>query len=363
MLLSARTVVPYLLQQGALAAEAVVEGDVMVVEVPRRNRNYKVVRLQGHGLFVKQIASWDAVSIATLQREAACYRLAASSAELQQLAALLPRFGFYDPQRHVLVIELLTEGEDLAAYHRRRGQFPEAVAARLGEALGGYHRHGRLPARADGFPRAVPWVLSFPEQAEVAGALSPANRQLLDVLQRHAGFHAALGELRAQWRPICLIHGDMKWDNCLVVPRSADADEVEIKVVDWELADLGDPCWDVGAIFQAYLAFWIFSMPMRQLPPARLLALAEHPLERMQPAIGAFWQAYRRARELDAGAADATLQLSMRYAAARMIQTAYEAMFQQPQLTPAMYLLLQMSLNVLTRPREAAQDLLALQPT
>ena len=98
-------------------------------------------------------------------------------------------------------------------------------------------------------------------------------------------FHAALDELRGEWRQDALIHGDMKWDNC-VMPRHDDPARAAegLKIVDWELADIGDGCWDVGAVFQAYLAHWILTMriPAEQVSPDHLLDYAEFPLDRMQ---------------------------------------------------------------------------------
>jgi len=43
-----------------------------------------------------------------------------------------------------------------------------------------------------------------------------------------------------------------------------------------------------------------------------------------------------------------------------MIQTAYESLATLQQLTPQMILLLQVSLNVLTRPQQARRELFAL---
>ena len=51
---------------------------------------------------------------------------------------------------------------------------------------------------------------------------------------------------------------------------------------------------------------------------------------------------------------------AVRSAGARMIQTAYESLAMLQQLTPQMILLLQVSLNVLTRPQQARRELFAL---
>src|ERR1051326_2322846 len=73
MLLNSTTVVHYLLHRGFLTFDSVVDGDLMVVEAPRRNRNFKLYRQGLPGLFVKQVRQWDVHAIATVQREAGCY--------------------------------------------------------------------------------------------------------------------------------------------------------------------------------------------------------------------------------------------------------------------------------------------------
>ena len=44
MLLTSTNIVHYLLERGLVSAEQVVDGDYMVVEAPRRNRNFKVMK-------------------------------------------------------------------------------------------------------------------------------------------------------------------------------------------------------------------------------------------------------------------------------------------------------------------------------
>ncbi len=63
---------------------------------------------------------------------------------------------------------------------------------------------------------------------------------------------------------------------------------------------------------------------------------------------------------LGAEEAREALERSVVYAAARMIQTAYEYMFYAPQITTSALYLLQLSLNILKSPREATAGLLAL---
>jgi aminoglycoside phosphotransferase (APT) family kinase protein len=155
------------------------------------------------------------------------------------------------------------------------------------------------------------------------------------------------------------MHGDVKWDNCVVYRTPAPDGPLTVKVVDWELADLGDARWDIGALRQAYISFWVMSMRLGgDMLPAQFESTAQYPIEAMQPSARAFWHAYIEARGLERSAAQAMLVASMKYGAARMIQTAYESMQFSPQILPNALCLLQVSFNILKAPQEAVTQLL-----
>jgi thiamine kinase-like enzyme len=364
MVITRSNVCYYLLERGLLSTESVVDGDLLVVEVTRRNRNFKIIRQHARSFFLKQIQNWEPQAIASLQREATCYWLAQTGVELKPLAALMPAYCLYDPARHIVVTELLSEGENLSDYHRRSGQFPTEAARQLGEALGTYHREtgGKLKESLQNsvFPKQVPWILSANQQnAHLVQALSAGNAELLKIVQKYPEFHQALDEMRHQWRTDALIHGDIKWDNCVLCSSSNGNGQKVLKIVDWELADVGDACWDIGAVFQAYLSFWILSIPVYPgFTSAQLLKQAQFPLEAMVPAMHSFWNAYvatRRVTEVDA---PGLLERCVKYGAARMIQTAYEYLQYSAQVTPQVLSLLQVSLNILKDPRDAVFHLL-----
>ncbi len=124
---------------------------------------------------------------------------------------------------------------------------------------------------------------------------------------------------------------------------------------------MGDPCWDVGAVFGGYLSFWLLSIPITgETPPDRFLELAQYPLEKMQPAIRSFWRAYVRRMDLDAAASNQWLLRASKYGAARLVQTAFEQMQHSMQLIGNVMCFLQLGLNIMQRPQEAAVQLLGI---
>ena len=376
MIITTENIAHYLLSRGLLTFDSVVDGDLVVVEATSRNRNFKVIRGDAPGYFVKQAKTFEPQAVETLGYEAACYWLSQNDPDFAPLAALMPKFHDSDPARHALVVELLADGASLREYHQRLGSFPVEVGVGMGRILGTYQREMaerlREGARSSAFARRVPWILSLHQlNANLFGQLSAANTQVLNIVQRYPDFQQTLDGLRERWRFDSLIHGDIKWDNLMVSGGGRDGGggegagqaggEIKLRLVDWELADFGDACWDAGAVFQSYLSFWVFSMPaVAGVPAEQLVGSAQHPIEKMQPAVRAFWKTYVETRGLSDAEARAALELSVSYGAARMIQTAYEYMFYSPQITTNALYLLQLSLNILKSPREATASLLAL---
>jgi hypothetical protein len=366
MILTARSLPGYLLDRGLVAPAEVVDGDLCVADLSRRNRNFRVTRGPRPGLFIKQPQDWETYSAETVRREASCYLLARDDPRFAELGGLLPRFVDFDAASSVLVLELLPSDETLGDYHRRLGHFPLEMAHALGAMLGGYHRDAAAQ-RADApgarvFPQAVPWILNVVNHnPSHIGTVSGGCQEVVRILAHHPEYGAALDSVRAGWRAEALVHGDMKWENCVVVPPDVPGGTPGLRIVDWELADFGDPCWDVGSLFQAYLSFWIMSIQgADQAPPQSLPSLARFPLEQMQPAMRAFWDSYVHTLGAAPPDAEERLRRSVLYAAARMIQTVWEYSAAAPSLSPNLLAILQVAMNVLLRPDDAVRQLLGI---
>ena len=181
--------------------------------------------------------------------------------------------------------------------------------------------------------------------------VSGAGAQLFQALQRYPEFPRLLAELRAGWAVETLIHGDIKWDNFLVLPGGG------VLLVDWELADFGDPSWDAGSVLQGFLTSWVTSI---QAPPGAAVDFAQLPLPRLRPAIRAFWRAYVEALGVGPAEADRRLDRAVRYGAARMVQTAYEYLQLASEIAGPAVWLLQVSQNLLKDPRRGTVELFAL---
>jgi hypothetical protein len=355
-MLTPNEAITYLLRHRLIDPSCVVAGDLTVVHISRRNHSFKVTSQQGLSYLLKQGLGPDGgIAVA---HEAAIYELLWSEVGSRRFDRYLLRRYHYDSQEHILILELLPNAQDLSAHYVRSGRFSTTLAAAIGEALGTLHR---LPGIDRRFAQPPPWVLSASHpELEVLREISSADLRLIQLIQETGELRQFLDELRQGWRAEALIHYDIKWDNWVVAPAARARPGSRLKLIDWELAGVGDPCWDIGSVFSNYLSFWLLSIPATGgAPPDRLMELARYPLEPMRPAIRACWQAYVRQMGLDA-AADRWLLRAVRYAAARLIQTAFERTQTAAHLTANIICLLQLSLNILQRPQAAIVQLLGL---
>src|SRR5262249_41759348 len=158
---------------------------------------------------------------------------------------------------------------------------------------------------------------------------------------------------RAGWKTDKFIHMDLRWSNCFLprpeLKKGAGVDPC-LNIVDWELAGWGDPLWDVGTILSNFLSFWVSGIPVTGgCHPDRYLDAAEVPLERLRPAMRAFWLSYLHGREVDNITSSQWLVKSVEYAAAQLVQNALENQFNAAQLSGGVLCLLQLSLNLFDR--------------
>jgi hypothetical protein len=281
------------------------------------------------------------------------------------LCRYVPRCYRFDPAERLLVLEAIRDSQNLADYHHTRRRFPVSIAGEIGKALAEVHAAfglGNVAARGiPGIPANLPWILSLPCPTQwLYVHSSGANREFLRIAQA-ADLAEPFDELRRQWRTDAVIHGDLKWTNCLVKTRSAAREGSRIRLVDWELASRGDSCWDVGSLLSEYLNLWLSSVPASgDEPPDRYLDAARFPLERMQPSIRSLWSAYVRRGGFTAPEAGERLVRAVCYSAARLVQTSYEQLQDQPAVTNGAVYRLQVCRNILARPEEAAVQLLGL---
>ncbi|MDO7884225.1 phosphotransferase family protein [Hymenobacter cheonanensis] len=342
----------YLLDKGFLEAGSLLRGDYVASQMQTRNLIFRVQRLEAPSLFVKQLISFDASNTYVLQKDATCLWLIKNHPALAGLAAYVPGYYGFDAERQVLVTEYLAEATNLEEVARQHGgTLPQAVAGLLPELLASYHF--ALPGDVlrsrpvQFFPRQVPWVLALAQAEATTQQLLRTTTQGLNpalaAVQSSADFCRELAALHEAWGGNSLLHGDVKWMNLLLLNA---ADGPCLRIIDWEIADIGDPLWDVGGLVQSFLAGVVHYDPVLSAPGFGLVPGVElaH-LAPAWPAVRRLWQRYAALMGLDP--AGPALEKVLRYAAARLLQTAIEQSMASDTLQPTPTKLLQASYALL----------------
>jgi aminoglycoside phosphotransferase (APT) family kinase protein len=358
--LTQETAISYLLRRGDLTLAELVESEVNVFDASRRNGNFLVERRAGDALLLKQARTPNASR--TVASEAMIYGAFRALPASHPLRRHTVPFLEYDDDERVLLLRCVADARTLAA-QQNQGRIPVRPATQLGQALGALHNLelGSSPMRdlAEQLPRRLPdaFFVHRPDHAVYCNA-SHGNLQAVRIMQSFPALGALIDAQRKEWRPTCLIHFDVKGDNILLGGKRRAGSSW---LIDWELAALGDPAWDVGAMFADYLGVWLWSIPITgEQPPARYLSLARVPLARLQPALRRFWRSYRLARGLTGHAAAEFLLSATRFSAVRLIQRVHEQTRDLPELFANSICQLQLSWNILREPEPACVQLLRL---
>jgi Ser/Thr protein kinase RdoA (MazF antagonist) len=356
MYLTISNLAHYLMATGVVERASVVRGDFAVAEVGRRNRNFKVLRRTQPGFFVKQVKTPEQQAMTTVWREAAFYQTVAQQPAYARLAAVMPRLLRYDARRHAIVFEGLPNMESLGERYARTRTYDGATARSVGETLATIHGLGSAmivdSTLQPIFSRLMPWPMMLDVHGQqLFEPYGPAGAQLFAAIQQTPGLLLMLTHLRLHWTPDTVIHGDMKWDNCLV---SLDAADSRVRLVDWELVDVGDAAWDVASVLKEYVTAVIlarFADPNgASAPPLTLDAL--------RPAIREFWSAYVAARGLPAPIAQALRDRAIRFTAARLITATLEYIAVSAAMNTFVASMLQSAIGILAQPEIAAAELL-----
>ncbi|MEU8007098.1 phosphotransferase [Catellatospora sp. NPDC049111] len=355
--------VPYLQDRGYLTTSGAALDGITIEDASRRNTNLKVLCRRGTSYFLKQARDSDGA--AHLAHEASIYRILLADARRDSVRRCVPRLIGYDPIAHVLVTELMAKSHDLREHHARQRRCPVALSMAVARALATVHR---FPITSDLAPTGSPgppWIfrLHRPGLRQWRG-LSGASLKAIEIIQGSAEFCRLLDGLGQEWRSDTLIHFDARWDNCIVPDSSAPRYTTGLRIVDWELAGLGDACWDTGSVMADYLSLWRASVLLVDDQAAeQATGDGLRQLERIQPAMRAFWNTYVKCMRHEPALANELLVRTARFTAVRLLQTAVEATQISPEITSGIVGSLQLSLSMLQRPVETIAHLLGIRPT
>jgi hypothetical protein len=333
--------VQHLLRIGLVTPAELLGGSLTASEFTGRNHLVRIERPGERSFTIKQPKDADAADSVTMWTEAAIFWLSANDPEFARLARWMPLYFHYHEPDKVLTIEYVTAADSLMA-KLIAGAAPPALLEDVGKAFATLHgpvsrASAAQPSRRL-FSGHLPWVLTL-GSAEIryAPPTQVAAAVLSEVLRRPEAV-AALARARMEWRGEQVVHGDAKAANILIL------DDGSIRVIDWEIAALGDGLWDVAGLVHSLLV-------PNPLAPSEPLAAAQ---ARAAPWQEALCRGYAEGGPPARPGQD-WREIVLRLAGARMLQTCLESVHYAGQMPPAVPSLLSVALELLTRP-EASKE-------
>jgi len=291
--------------------------------------------------------------------------LAQSDESFASLAPYVAPLVDYDPAQHALTTEMLPDAENLNVYHARTNRFDASIGSALGKALGAVHRaQAAQETSSPVFTGIRPWVLTIAQTAEsVFTNMTPSTRELVGMLRRNAVLVYGLYSLDANWRRETLIHGDVKWDNFLRLTHTGNAAaDWDLRIVDWELADIGDSGWDMGCALCCYVQHWLATLSAdgSREDIAVLAGKAPIRIEAIWPALRALWRSYSEERRFSPQQDYVEVRRAAAFAAGRLVLTAFEMSMRSPAVPRTAVLCLQLATAMLGAPEIGMYEILGL---
>jgi Ser/Thr protein kinase RdoA (MazF antagonist) len=351
--LGAHEVIDLLVDKKLLSTQSLTSPGFAVYDVSRRNRNYKVRTSNGPSYLVKQALTED--KALTVQNEADwCIALGGDP------ALRMPRVAMWDETWSILVLQIQPDARNLMGHYGKARRLAPGIATAIGRSAATLHR---TPSPA-GLPDrpGLPLVFSFDcPDITVYYSASDATLRLLEILHGHTGFGRAFEGLRGEWRDIGPIHGDLRLDNCVIDPALPARSGKRMRFVDWEMAMRGDPAWDLATVVNEYLSLWLDFAPLSEhTPPESYLQFGTFTLPQLTASIAAMWAGYRAVWPMSDAEGDQLWLRVVRFAAARLVQSAYERTQFLVDLPGQVVLKLQLARNLLEDPQHASTALLGI---
>jgi thiamine kinase-like enzyme len=355
MRLTEKNIHHYLLDKGFLNPKKLIEGDYTLESYRSRNSIFKVYQKTGSSLFVKQLTESTPQNAYLMQKEATAHYLIQHTDFYKNTRKFTSGLKGYDPSNQVIVTQLFPFAKDLFEVILENKGFSILHAQKIAEILHSFHQPIEEILKSNSslqfFNKQLPWILTIGDPQFSA---NNAKNSVISKILSYPDFVDNIGRLRSEWKSTSLIHGDIKWMNFV------STTEDELKLIDWEIANIGDPLWDVAGLLQSYLSSWIFSYDNNNLQHQKREEESYISIPSMQKGIQNFWKEYVQLQNYSEEEASIALNTSTRMAAARLLQTAFEANTQGPKLFPNTVRAIQLSQNIFNHPEQMISELFGL---
>lgn len=356
MRLTNKNIASYLCDRGFLDIEDLINGNFVLTQSQSRNSFFHIDNGKKTGIFVKQLLSMDSQNAYLMQKDATAYYLIHNSGIYKDASKHIPQYLGYDSKNHVLVTEYFPNAKNLYEWSIANKKISINQAVMMADILGAFHHDIGKDIQENTslqfFNRELPWILNLPITPLVQ------SDAIYYMIQQDSFLCQQLDDLRLQWKGESLVHGDVKLVNFIAIN---EGEEELIKLVDWEIVNIGDPLWDVAGLIQSYLFAWVTSLTPTPEGYKVIEGQGFWEGKERNKVLLAFWQRYTKKQGWNKNMEQEAMLKTVKYVGARLLQSARELnQFTQNQLIPNASLLVQLAKNTFQSPETTAKELLGI---
>ena len=216
-----------------LSASDIIDAGVQVREDIRDRFLISKVLINGKTVYFVKYAR-NSTSHEALHKEWLVYQYFKSN---QSLYSLVPKLIVDSFEHSVMVIEWINGESSLASSLPKK-----EVVALIARTIGKLHKYTANAENILNFSRKT-WVLSNLSK-EKEWEQSPQLKKHIENVQKKI-IISGMKQANDQWKSDALIHGDLKWEHCIV---TGNKEASFLKLIDWELATYGDSAWDIACV-------------------------------------------------------------------------------------------------------------------
>ena len=249
----------YLLLFGFIDKKSIIEGDLLIRDASSRNTNFLVNRFQdkSKNILVKQPDILDEDYIQSMEIEANIYKLIYSEVEFEEIRAFIPEYLKYDEKNHILIMKQLNGVCRIFDYFYY-GPFiaDSCIIAGFANCLAAMHNIPTEVLKNSSLKEAYPWFLDVSNkdyQKNIKENYPIAYDVMKEVFNNKA-WMKTLKKARSSWKNDSFIHLDVRFTNWMISYRHQAGTDSPIWLIDWEMAGIGDPAWDLSFLIGDWIS-------------------------------------------------------------------------------------------------------------
>lgn len=355
----------YLVERGLINSDSILQGRFALQSIASRNPVF-IVRVDNTAnYFIKSINKANRENISTFHKEADCLFLFKELPRFKTINSLTSSIVDFSSEDAVLILEYIENDGNLDSIYESISRASLQICMfKVSEILKSFHfqlspkelSHHRLRK----FSKYHPWVLNIPDWFE--GKSPPPfskermNNQVIYAITNYPEHLDFIRRTKAKYKFESLIHGDVKFSNLLF---KKSENRISLKLVDWEISDIGDSLWDVAGFIHNILLSKIFSLERNRVTVDIKTVESLNLFHNEWLMTSIFWKNYMDIEGSMSAQSQNDWVKTLEFSAARLVQSAFEHNVGLNHIRTTVKLMMQLSLIILRNGHKLAHLYLA----